>query len=253
MSRKMMRQLPTPPASPAVGAGSTSLHSTTDNSSAELSRKLDCVLEHYLGLLDQQQRLQEEIGREFSSGFFSLARANNSCPPGRRYGEDYYDERMKPIKKLSIIPPSEVPAQDKPTMLSSNQRRNTPSFTIENVLLSSVNVKETKDTESKDDETGPSSSSPSRSSDPNEPDRFTGPEKSSTNRQSSNPLNWFGILVPPALRTAQQSFYTALEGPITTLAGVITEMREVEREVEALRGMLAAATIDNDGNGSGKQ
>ncbi|KLJ07845.1 hypothetical protein EMPG_16674 [Blastomyces silverae] len=250
-----MRQLPTPPASPAVGAGSTSLPSTTtDKSSAELSRELDSVLEHYLVLLDQQQRLQEEIGREFSSGFFSLARANNSCPPGRRYGEDYYDERMKPIKKLSIIPPSKMPAQDKPTMLSSNQRRNTPSFTIENVLLSSFNMKETKeDTEDKNDETGPNSSSPSRSSDPNEPGRFTGSEKSSANRQSSNPLNWFGILVPPALRNAQQSFCTALEGPITTLAGVITEMREVEREVEALRGMLAAATIDNDGSESEKQ
>ncbi|KAL2385828.1 hypothetical protein RJZ90_001002 [Blastomyces dermatitidis] len=234
----MMRQLPTPPASPAVGAGSTSLPSTTDKSSAELSRELDSVLEHYLVLLDQQQRLQEEIGREFSSGFFSLARANNSCPPGRR----------------SITPASKMPAQDKHTTLILNQKRNIPFFTLENVSLSSFNSRETKeDTENKSDETGPNSSSPSRNSDPNEPDRCTGSEKSSTNRQSSNPLNWFGILVPPALRTAQQSFCTAVEGPITTLAGVITEMREVEREVEALRGMLVAATIGNDGSESGKQ
>ncbi|EQL36578.1 hypothetical protein BDFG_01957 [Blastomyces dermatitidis ATCC 26199] len=250
----MMRQLPTPPASPAVGAGSTSLPSTTDKSSAELSRELDSVLEHYLVLLDQQQRLQEEIGREFSSGFFSLARANNSCPPGRRYGEDYYDERMKPIKKLSITPASEMPAQDKHTTLILNQKRNIPLFTLENVSLSSFNSRETKEgTENKSDEIGPNSSSPSRNSDPNEPDRCTGSEKSSTNRQSSNPLNWFGILVPPALRTAQQSFCTAVEGPITTLASVITEMREVEREVEALRGMLVAATIGNDRSESGKQ
>ncbi|OJD27170.1 hypothetical protein ACJ73_01441 [Blastomyces percursus] len=252
--KKMMRQLPTPPASPAVGAGSANLPSTTGKSSAELSRELDRVLGHYLVLLDQQQRLQEEIGREFSSGFFSLARANNSCPPGRRYGEDYYDERMKSIKKLSIIPASKLGDEDKPTMLISNQRRNTPSFTIENVSLSSFTLKEPKkDTENKNDEACPNSPSPSRSSDPNEPDRCTGSEKSSTNRQSFNPLNWFGILVPPALRNAQQSFCTALEGPITTLAGVITEMHEVEREVEALRGMLALATIDDDGSECGKQ
>jgi len=32
----------------------------------------------------------------------ALAHANYTCPPGRRYGADYYDERMKATRKLSV-------------------------------------------------------------------------------------------------------------------------------------------------------
>lgn len=35
-------------------------------------------------------------------GFMALAHANYTCPPGRRYGADYYDERMKATRKLSV-------------------------------------------------------------------------------------------------------------------------------------------------------
>lgn len=62
-----MDQLPTPPATPADGAGSSEVSSPTEKSLVELSQELDSVLERYLNLLDQQQRLQQEIGREFSS------------------------------------------------------------------------------------------------------------------------------------------------------------------------------------------
>jgi hypothetical protein len=36
-------------------------------------------------------------------GFFALARTNQSCPPGRHYGEDYYDERMKAATKVYVL------------------------------------------------------------------------------------------------------------------------------------------------------
>ncbi|EEH03551.1 conserved hypothetical protein [Histoplasma capsulatum G186AR] len=222
MVQEIMDQLPTPPATPADGAASSELSSPTEKSLVELSQELDSVLERYLHLLDQQQRLQQEIGREFSSGFLSLACANKSCPPGRRYGEDYYDERMKAIRKL-------------------------PSFTVESVSLSPPNAIEPKDvTENGNEETNSKASS--RSSDPDELNISTESEKSRANGKRSNPINWFGILVPPALRSAQQSFCTAVDGPIPLLATVITEMRGVERDIEVLRGMLAAATVDNDGN-----
>ncbi|KKZ60594.1 hypothetical protein EMCG_04772 [[Emmonsia] crescens] len=237
-----MGHLPTPPTTPALRADSSELPSP-DKSRAELSQELDSVLERYLFLLDQQQRLHEDIGREFSSGFFSLARANNACPPGRRYGEDYYDERMKAVMKLSISSPSTTPAQDKPAMTNSNQRKSNPSFAIENIFLSPSDTTETKDdTEDGNDGTDSNTSSSSRSSGPNEPDSSMESKKSST-KKTANPINWFGILVPPALRSAQQSFCAAIEGPIPALAGVISEMREVEREVEALKALLAAATV----------
>ncbi|OJD16874.1 hypothetical protein AJ78_02971 [Emergomyces pasteurianus Ep9510] len=248
-----MEQLPTPPATPAVRADSSGLTSP-GKSYAELSKELDSVLERYLHLLDRQQRLQDEIGREFSSGFFSLVRANNSCPPGRRYGEDYYDERMKATRKLSIIFPSTNPGKCESALSSLNQTISNPSFAIENALLSPSNTEESNyDTKDGNGHSDSDTSSSCQSSRPTKPDKVKQSKKPSTNQKSSNPINWFGILVPPALRSAQQSFCTALEGPIPALASVITEMREVERDVEVLRSQLASAIADNDGNESGKQ
>ncbi|EFE33819.1 uncharacterized protein ARB_07284 [Trichophyton benhamiae CBS 112371] len=56
-----------------------------------------------------------------------------------------------------------------------------------------------------------------------------------TKSKMSNPLHWFGILVPPPLRNAQEAFVGAVAGPIPALAGVVSEMREVEHKVEGLR------------------
>jgi hypothetical protein len=43
--------------------------------------------------------------------------------------------------------------------------------------------------------------------------------------KSTDPLRWFGILVPPALRTAQSTFVGAVEGPIPQLATIARDLR----------------------------
>ena len=58
--------------------------------------------------------------------------------------------------------------------------------------------------------------------------------------KSTNPLRWFGVLIPPSLRAAQGSFTSAVEGPVPALVNVIAEMREVESQVNKLRGLLEA-------------
>lgn len=60
----------------------------------------------------------------------------------------------------------------------------------------------------------------------------------SKGKTTSNPLHWFGILVPPPLRNAQEAFVGAVADPIPALAGVVSEMREVEHKVEGLRQLL---------------
>ncbi|MCJ1395376.1 hypothetical protein MMC18_008260 [Xylographa bjoerkii] len=50
-----------------------------------------------------------------------------------------------------------------------------------------------------------------------------------------DPLNWFGILIPPALRTAQASFRSALNEAVPNLINISVEMRDLEAEVEGLR------------------
>lgn len=55
----MEETLPTPPATPADGREA--------RSEAELVQAIDELLERYLHLLDEQQKLQEAIGRQFAS------------------------------------------------------------------------------------------------------------------------------------------------------------------------------------------
>lgn len=50
-----------------------------------------------------------------------------------------------------------------------------------------------------------------------------------------DPIRMFGILVPPALRSAQTSFTDAVEGPVVALARVGGELRALEREIGRVR------------------
>ena len=59
---------------------------------------------------------------------------------------------------------------------------------------------------------------------------------------SRDPLNWFGILVPPALRESQQSFMRAATANIPALASTVKEMREMESEIRRVRKKLRKVT-----------
>ena len=50
-----------------------------------------------------------------------------------------------------------------------------------------------------------------------------------------NPLDWFGILVPPVLSNAQAFFKSALNEAVSNLTNISVEMRELEAEVKGLR------------------
>ena len=65
--------------------------------------------------------------------------------------------------------------------------------------------------------------------------------KSKTKPRSSDPLRWYGILVPPTLRSAQNSFTAAVEGHLSELASVTTEMQSAEREIVQVREELGQA------------
>lgn len=53
--------------------------------------------------------------------------------------------------------------------------------------------------------------------------------------RSDDPIHWYGILVPPSLRTAQKSFTDAIQGQAPELAGAIVEMRALEERITQLR------------------
>lgn len=107
---------PSPPASreaspsPATEPDAAADH--TPSSSAEgkaegdntLSARLDALLGSYLELLDTYTTLRAQLSKDFSSGFLALAQANRTSTlgPGRRYGEEGFDGRMKAFKTVRI-------------------------------------------------------------------------------------------------------------------------------------------------------
>lgn len=63
-------------------------------------------------------------------------------------------------------------------------------------------------------------------------------KQSKRNGQKSrpdDPIRWFGILVPPALRSAQGSFVRAVESSVPNLVDLAAEMRELEIEIGRTR------------------
>jgi len=56
--------------------------------------------------------------------------------------------------------------------------------------------------------------------------------------RSSDPITWYGILVPPSLRSAQRSFTEAVSEHLPELASVIVAMRAVEKEIKEARSRL---------------
>ena len=55
---------------------------------------------------------------------------------------------------------------------------------------------------------------------------------------SLDPINWFGILVPPDLRSAQASFKLAVMPGFVELANIALEMRDSEAEIRRLRDTI---------------
>lgn len=64
--------------------------------------------------------------------------------------------------------------------------------------------------------------------------------------RSDDPIYWYGILVPPSLRTAQKSFTEAIQTQVPDLAGTIVEMRALEQKITHVRTKLGIDTSEQD-------
>jgi hypothetical protein len=56
-----------------------------------------------------------------------------------------------------------------------------------------------------------------------------------------DPIRMFGILVPPALRSAQSSFREAIDGPVMRLVAVTGQLRALERDIGRARKAVRKA------------
>ncbi|KJK67717.1 hypothetical protein P875_00109046 [Aspergillus parasiticus SU-1] len=224
---------------------------------------LDTLLERYLHLLDRHQKLQAELATTLSSGFLSLAQANYTCPPGRRYGADYYDERMKATRKVDLEPPTsaknvEASSVDESSDESTKRGDYKRIFTIK--LATSDSAEEPSELTRGENQSHSSDAftseceGPEEECDPKAEDSTTSsgnpgarepaetkPRSSEKKPRSSDPIRWYGILVSPFLRSAQKYFTEALGGPLPELASVVVEMQAVEKEVKSVRKKIDQA------------
>lgn len=139
---------------------------------------------------------------------------------------------------------------------TDNTQSNYPShtFTIENIPNkrddnAKAEEKETPGAEPSD--TGPApddnpdskeenekSTETDNSSTPEHPETASKPKHPRKKFHSSDPITWYGILVPPSLRSAQKSFTEAVDNDLPELASVVAKMRAVEKEVDEVRSQL---------------
>ncbi|EKV16612.1 coiled-coil domain-containing protein 115 [Penicillium digitatum] len=246
-----MTQIPTPPAS---RPGSETPEVKVKPEALDSVQCLDALLEKYLHLLDRQQKLHANLAEQLSSGFFSLAQANFSSPPGRRYGPDYYDGRMKAMRKISI-------QFERNTEESTNDPQEKEDITAlpGSEFTFSINTIPTYRPEKADEnnetkasspvlgghveasgETSPAETASSKPSDEAEPETIL-VEKSkpvSKKFRSADPIHWYGILVPQSLRRAQDSFANAIENQVPDLASTTVEMRALEQKISRARAQL---------------
>ena len=207
----------------------------------QLHDRLDALWTSYLSHLDAYTEHQKLLQKHMSSGFLSLAKANFNARDGvRRYGKDYYHHRAVATKRVNI---TESEAEnEKPGV---NILRWTPPKHDEGE--ESDAAVEVEKVGEKDEEVTQQPSPPST------PDNSTSQEARNLNdKQSSvrnpaktplesDPLRWFGILVPPALRSAQTSFSSAVDNAIAEAVNAARAMRECEVEIRKLRKEIRKA------------
>ncbi|KAJ5967366.1 hypothetical protein N7501_003614 [Penicillium viridicatum] len=253
-----MSQIPTPPASrPGSEAPDVKLKPVALEDSVQC---LDTLLERYLHLLDWQQKLHSSLAEQLSSGFFALAQANFSSP-GRRYGPDYYDGRMKATRKISVqsernteqsmndpqdeeditaLPDSEYTFSVKTTTTPSHppaeEDGNNETKASSPALGGHLEAEETRPAEAASSETSGHAET--------ETTPVKKPKPVSKKFRSADPIHWYGILVPQSLRRAQDSFANAIDNQVPDLASTTVEMRALEQQISQLRARLEIESSD---------
>jgi hypothetical protein len=246
----MASSLPSPPSSPSASAAvmSRSVSEPVEEEAQEdetpLSQHLDALLASYLELLDTYAKLRAQLSGNLSAGFFSLAQANRNSTlgPGRRYGEEGYDERMKALRtvridldKSSAHSSATLEARDNGGEHISKaggglSKDGQSQDTLEN------EPGRTKQEGTKNDYPLPNSSNPMHSVYQLSP-CYTYCTTISTT-PPKEPLKWYGILVPPSLRQCQTNFQTAVSSTIPDILSTTSAMQNLEAQIWLVRREL---------------
>ncbi|KAG0637906.1 hypothetical protein HOY80DRAFT_970267 [Tuber brumale] len=169
-----------------------------------MSDHLDQLYLTYLDTVDTYQTLRASLATHFSKGFLTLAQANyNSTSGGRRYGTDFYDERMTAIRGVGV----------------GGGVFECKLLEFEKEEEEEEQKEETKDTDREGSEM----------------DTLENPKEQTPAIDPRDPIRWFGILVPPALRQAQSEFTLSVQTIIPQLTTTISKLALLSSEIESHR------------------
>lgn len=175
-----------------------------------------------------------------------MTEANFKSSDRRRYGKDYYDERMKASRKFTFshIAHQGVKSKDRdavPTLCLITQAAADASDEEEEDTSKPLSEKDPQPTQQP---SPPATPVPAESEDGDVPvkerieetktedDHIEEPALEPSPR---DPLDWFGILVPRQMRSAQSSFSSAIDGPVLEATKNAKTLRKLEGEIRGLR------------------
>lgn len=196
---------------------------------------VDDLLTQYLETLDSYQSLRTQLSKSFSDGFISLANANRTSllGAGRRYGEEGFDQRMKAGRRVCVGLETGI----------GRVECQVASFEAGLSGGNGEDESEEKRNQSPDAEDGTGKRASQLPTPPREDaPRPSGPQK--TAKDSSgfrDPIRWYGILVPPSLRSAQSSFIDSVENHVPGLIEIQSTLRRLEDDIRTAR---TAAGLD---------
>lgn len=235
--------LPTPRATPEVDE-----KVAVEETRVKLEAALDELLKRYLLLLDQYTQARQQLSSDLSSSYISLAQANFNASNRVRYGQDFYDERMQalrrvtveekestPIRSIRLVDPPAESTDKKKT--ASSKAKSAEEYKSEETTdpvsasIAKLDINTEIDTQSSSAETlAPDAGKEKKDKEDNKESK-----EGSQKARPDDPIRWFGILVPPALRSAQSTFVKTVEGPVSKLVNLAAEMRELEIEIGRAR------------------
>jgi hypothetical protein len=187
----------------------------------ELRDQLDALWEKHLILLDSYHQAQQQIARHFSTGFFDLAQATFKSTTRVRYGQEYYDDRMHATTRFE----ASVDKQDTPRL--ALMVNGTPSSSTKPSNTDTPEKSPDSNTETSDQ--GQEAKSQEQESE-NKPE-----DKEKAHNKVRDPLHWYGILVPPSLRSSQKSFISAIHNPVMTAANSAQALHRIDMDIRKLR------------------
>lgn len=194
------------------------------------SESIDVLLARYLGLLHEYTELRSQLASHQARMFGNLARANFAAERGFRYGPDHFDGRMQALARLTV---------------SSDNSGSEPAASF-SVTRPKKEVKAEAVEDDKENKEGDEKKQQEEDADSGAKPKSKKNNKKKESAGPRDPLQWFGVLTPMALRQAQHEAIEVIDTIVPRLATISAEMAAVEIEVRRARKKRARAAATQE-------